>query len=511
MRLTTDPARDETPAWSPDGQFITFLRRSGPNDFGVFLIPALGGGERKLIDINISFRFGVPSSNLSWSPDGRWLGIGGAIDREQPPGLWLISVANGERRRLTTSPPGVTGDFAPAFSPDGRLLAFVRAKSLAVRDLYVLPVTHEFAPRAEPTRLTFEGQEIEGPSWTPDGRELVFSSGGHFGTRRLERIAVDPAAPGKANDTRQMAMGEQAATLSISHSGRLVYAREIRDVNIWKVEVSELSASRAATANPVRVASSTLDEDSPDYSPDGKRIAFASTRSGVEEIWVANADGSNPVQLTSMGGPSVSNPRWSPDGHTILFSSRREGSSDLYVIDASTGAWRRLTVDPANEIEARWSRDGRWIYFGSDKTGRNEIWKMLNTGGSPVSVTKNGGVAAFESLDGKWIFYSKNTDSPSTIWKVAASGGEETPVVGGLSYSLNFVPVDKGIYFLAARGGAERTSIDFFDFALGKSATLLSVGRQWWYGMAVSPDGHSLLYSVVDSAGSDLMVVEDFR
>jgi len=511
VRLTTDPAQDEMPAWSPDGRFIAFLRRSGPKEAAIFLIPALGGGaERKITDINLVF--GVPSSNLCWTPDGKWLAVGGPFGLEAAAGLWLISVENGHRRRLTTPPAGVTGDFAPAFSPDGRRLAFVRAKSFAVRDLYVLPVTHEFAPRAEPTRLTFEGRQIEGPVWTPDGRELVFSSGGHYGTRKLERIAVDPAAHGQGTDARFIAAGEQAATLSISRGGRLVYAREIRDTNIWKAEISELSASREATAKPVRVVSSTLDEGSPDYSPDSKKIAFASTRSGVEEIWVANADGSNPVQLTSMGGPPTSNPRWSPDGQTILFSSRREGSSDLYLIDPGTGAWRRLTADPANESEARWSRDGKWIYFGSDKTGRNEIWKMPATGGSPVPVTKNGGLAAFESPDGKWVFYSKNAYSPSTIWKVPASGGEERPVVDGLSYSLNFVPVDKGIYFLAARGGADRTSIDFFDFALGKSVTLLRLGRRrWWYGMAVSPDRRFVVYTVVDSAGSDLMLVENFR
>ena len=79
------------------------------------------------------------------------------------------------------------------------------------------------------------------------------------------------------------------------------------------------------------------------YSPDGKRLAFASTRSGSEEIWIANRDGSNPLQLTSMGGPQCSNPQWSPDGRTILFDSRREGSADLYLLQPDTGKLTRLT------------------------------------------------------------------------------------------------------------------------------------------------------------------------
>src|SRR5439155_12820104 len=191
--------------------------------------------------------------------------------------------------------------------------------------------------------MSFENEELEGPAWTPDGRELVFSSGGHFGARRIKRVMVDPSARGGKSESRPLPVGEQATTLNISRSGRLVYSREIRDSNIWKLDVP---ASAGAFAKPVRLISSTLDDQSPDYSPDGKKIAFASTRSGTEEIWVANADGSNSVQLTAMGGPPTSNPQWSPDGRTNLFKSRREGSSGLKLMDPSTGSGRRLTDDP---------------------------------------------------------------------------------------------------------------------------------------------------------------------
>ena len=93
--------------------------------------------------------------------------------------------------------------------------------------------------------------------------------------------------------------------------------------------------------------SSTFDEHTPDYSPDGTQLAFASTRSGTEEIRIANRDGTNALQLTSMGGPQCSNPRWSPDGRTLLFNSRRDGSADLYLIQPDTGRLNQLTNDPA--------------------------------------------------------------------------------------------------------------------------------------------------------------------
>jgi Tol biopolymer transport system component len=248
----------------------------------------------------------------------------------------------------------------------------------------------------------------------------------------------------------------------------------------------------------------------PDYSPDGKRLAFASTRSGTEEIWVSDAAGSNPMQVTSMGGPQCANPRWSPDGRLILFNSRREGSADLYVLWPETGELRRITDDPAEEIEPRWSRDGRAIYFGSNRTGRLEVWKMPANGGAAVRITQHGGLTASESPDGRFLYYAKE-GVPTSIWRVPVGGGEEKFVLDGLSYALNFVVADQGLYFLAQGAAPSKTSIDFFEFATGKMSTLLKVGKQYYVGMALSPDQKSLLYSVIDNAGSNLMLVDQFR
>jgi Tol biopolymer transport system component/DNA-binding winged helix-turn-helix (wHTH) protein len=514
VRLTTDPEQDEKPAWSPDGRSIAFLRRTAEGTAGIFLIPALGGAaERKLTDIQGLFRvgepagnltIGLPAGNLAWTPDSKWLAAGGRFAESEAPGLWLISVDTARRRRLTTAPSDWSGDGGPAFSPDGRFLAFVRASTLSVTDIYVLALTSEFAPQGAPRRLTYEQRLLDAPCWTPNGREVVFSSGFHLGTRSLKSIPMDATSGG----TTLLPAGEQATTLSISRHGRLVYARPVRDTNIWKLDLPRL---HAAAAKPVRFISSTRDDHNPDYSPDGSKIAFASTRSGNEEIWVASGDGSRPVQMTSFGGPAAQNPRWSPDGRTILFKSRKEGSSDLYLLDPATAAVRRLTDHPASEIEPAWSRDGRWIYFGSNRTGRTEIWKMPAAGGPATQITKNGGQTAVESPDGKWIFYSKGTASPTTIWKAPAWGGEEVPVVGDLSYSLNFVLADQGIYFVALHGASDRTSIDFYSFATAKTTSLLRLDKPWWYGMAISPDQRAILYSVVDHAGSDLMLLDGYR
>jgi hypothetical protein len=84
-------------------------------------------------------------------------------------------------------------------------------------------------------------------------------------------------------------------------------------------------------------------------------------------------------------------------------------------------------------------------------------------------------------------------------------------IVDGLSYAANFVVGDRGLYFLALGNAPYKTSIDFLEYATGKRTTLINLGKQYWNGMALSPDHKSLLYSVIDSAGSNLMLVDNFR
>ena len=276
--------------------------------------------------------------------------------------------------------------------------------------------------------------------------------------------------------------------------------------NIWRIDVP---GSEGRSSLPTRLISSSQSDREPHISPDGERIAFNSIRSGNLEVWVCDSDGSNPVQLTSVGSSVAGTARWSPDGAEIAFDSHAHRDWDIYVVSAEGGLPRRLTTAASDDLLPRWSRDGRWIYFGSNRSGRYEVWKMPPQGGKAVQVTKQGGIRGIESPDGRYFYYMKAKNSPG-IWKMPVEGGEETPVLQGLGlYQANWALADDGIYMINWRSNA----IEFFSFGTNWVTEFAAPPNEASYGrgLAVSPDGRWILYGQEDQSNSDIMLVENFR
>ncbi|MCI0419331.1 MAG: hypothetical protein L0312_08945, partial [Acidobacteria bacterium] len=249
-----------------------------------------------------------------------------------------------------TSFPG--NETNPSFSPDGNQIAFAwNGERDDNFDIYV-----KLIGVGAPLRLTNSPAYETRPVWSPDGRYIAFvrfskTDSGVFtvpalggservGNRSLWKIAV------ASGNTERIASGENPFDLAVSRQGqRLAYAQVTVDTNIWRIEISSLAKRRGS---PVRLISSTLLDDSPQYSPDGGKIVFASTRTSHEEIWMCSSDGSSPVQLTSFNGPPTGTPRWSPDGKQIAFDSVVEGARDIYVVRISDGKQHRLTTEPSD-------------------------------------------------------------------------------------------------------------------------------------------------------------------
>jgi Tol biopolymer transport system component/DNA-binding winged helix-turn-helix (wHTH) protein len=498
VRLTRDESTDFDPAWSPDGRLIVFLRPLPNDKHGVFLVPAIGGADRKVAEV-----YGEGEApSVAWHPGGKWLIVVDKDVPDQPSALFLLSVETGEKRRLTSPPPHSSGDKSLAVSPDGRVVAFCRMVADGIGDLFLLDLSEDLSPASQPKRLTFDHRYIVRPAWISNGRGIIFSAGTPHSTDLYEIMLSRLGR--RAGQPRRLAFaGQGARGAATSRQGRLAYSVVGIYANIWRLELNGTGLAKAAKK---LIASTHLDHK-PQYSPDGKRIAFASNRFGSHEIWVCNSDGSGTSPLTSFGGDTyTSSPNWSPDGRQIAFDSRPKGHSDVFLIGSDGGQPKRLTNKSGSNRPSGWSHDGKWIYFDSDRSGTYQVWKMRAEGGEQIQITRKGGAVASESPDGRWLYYLKDDHEFTSLWKVPSQGGEETQVLESVCCQ-NFAVVENGIYFIPK----PNTSIKFLSFDTGKVTTIAKLGGYAAYGFSVSPDGRWLLYPLYEPKGADLMLVENFR
>lgn len=496
LRLTAKPGVC-CPTWSPDGRHIAFMRFS-KNGFSINVISALGGAEKTLFTSQFAEQAGFPGrmcDHLDWSPDGKWLAFGGPIDVDYTR-ITLLSLDDLKVKSLT-SPKMPDFDCEPAFSPDGLRIAFERGTIGGIgRDLFVVPITG-----GEPRRLTFENAWGGVPAWTQDGSEIVFPSS-RGGLLNLWRI------PGNGGSPQPVAgIGPVAFAPSIPRRGNLLaYVHPTVSNSIWQIRLRD-------EAHPLGPATRLISARGavnwrPDFSPDGKKVVFESDRLGYSDVWYCDSDGSNCAQLTSLRG-TAGTARWSPDGQHVAFEFQSQHFYEIYVLDLPAGRPRLLPTFPESDNGApSWSRDGKWIYFYS--THENELfqlWKVPFQGGMPVQVTRNGGVYGIESEDARFLYYAK-PDQPS-IWKMPLNGGEEERVLDQLKGWAVWALSPRGIYFLD-RPKNDKSRIEFFDFATHKKILIGDVDKPT-PGLALSPDGRSLLYSRNEFEDYEIMLVKNFH
>ncbi|HEY3122165.1 MAG TPA: protein kinase, partial [Vicinamibacteria bacterium] len=494
-RLTTAAADDTHPSWSPDGARIAFLRvRPQATSGTIYLVSPVGGGERKLTDLP------AESSQLSWSPDSRWLAAARArAANENSPeagGLWLIPVEGGAARAITApKAPDFDGD--PAFSPDGHRLAYASCAGASVVppcDIHVTDLGADFAPRSPPRRLTRHNASIFGIAWARDGRSLVY---GHSPTHlsgigsHLWRVGIGGDRPPERIEAAREGAFAPATVLS---RDRLAFTQDRSDLDIYIFEAGR--PARAAVA-------SSFQDYGPSFSPDGRRIAFESGRSGeTQEIWLADADGSNPVQLTHGPGTWQGSPRFSPDGRRVVFESRGEdGYADVWIIDADGGTPRRITHGPFTEALASWSHDGRWIYYREDRVDGRDIYRVPDGGGPAQRLTHSGGLLARESPDGKTLFFTRRYGE-SPLLSLPVAGGPERQVADCVS-GRSLADGPDGMYYLGCAPGSSRAPLYRLDPATGRSRLLGEVETgSVSMGTAVSPDGKTVLFAKMVAEGA---------
>jgi tetratricopeptide (TPR) repeat protein len=237
--------------------------------------------------------------------------------------LYVMS-PDGTTQRRVNGTEGIEGK--PAWSPDGKRIAFARFRGAEI-DIFVVD-----AEGGEPTRvtnMTEAGLGARAPAWSPDGRRIAFES-----YVRPEIYVIDVDGTGLTN----------------------------------------------LTNHPER-------DLMPAWSPDGKKIAFVSNRDGNQEIYVMNADGSEQRRLTANDAQDLA-PSWSPDGKKIAFVSERDGDREIYVMEADGSNATRLTTDPSVDFGPSWSPDGRQIVFHRRVLGHAQVFVMNADGGDATRLTE---------------------------------------------------------------------------------------------------------------------------
>lgn len=504
QRLTQTPTAAETsPAWSPNGRDIAFIRVGE----GVFVVPALGGPEQKV---------GDSGSMVAWMADGRSLLVrDGQPEAGAPYGIFQIDRETSTRTRVTHAPGGI-GDSGFDVSPDGRLLAFVRYERPGVGDVYVAPIAG-----GEAHRRTNWNTEISGVAWTPDGREIVYAALEEPG---LDQTLFRIPAIGNRLDRGVRALHVSAESPSMSRppsgeSGRLAFTAPRIDVALRLIDLQGPLVGGVFQSVRRFADSTRLDVPGP-FSKDGERLAFVSDRNGWVRLWVANRDGSGVRPLTTLKATELVIGGWSRDGQRIVVDAAIDGNSDVYIVYLDGRAPRRLTTVPSVDLLTEWSADERWIFFSSNRSGSLEIWKVPAEGGKAEQVTRQGGGQPKLGPDGQTLFYLDRAppgpggvSGTSTLKSVWIGGGAEVPVLHGVRLGLWSV-TDRGIAFVTIE--PESDAIDFYDFGDQKVRRLgrlpFRVSRYAGLGMLhVDRDGRWALVSVTDQWESDIKVADGFR
>lgn len=410
---------------------------------------------------------------------------------------------------------------------DGTLLAAVSAELL---DTLELPSVERIAPdtsilQAQPlsrklSQVTFDDAIEEYAAWMPGGTDILFCRD-RGGSRKIFRKNI------VTREESQLTKGDfDEIQPTSSPDGRTVLFVRARQEHV-KLEPGdvfgmfvdgEVWALDLASGRETKLI---VNGFNPDYSPDGKRIAFDASWVGPRRIWVVDSHGHNPQQLTSDTSEAVTHvrPRWSPDGTRIVFQNIERTKFDVRIVDLTSGRTTWVTNDAVQDIDPVWSPSGQYIYFSSYRGGGINIWRVrISADGTPARLPHQLTIGAGQdvglavSRDGKRLAFStlrQNAD----IWRLPVSpetgkptGAPQEVITTTREDSRGaWSPDGKMIAFNSDRTG--EMNIWLYSLPDGSSRQLTE-GQGGDFQANWSPDGQRIAFFSSRAGTSDIWSVE---
>jgi eukaryotic-like serine/threonine-protein kinase len=469
--------------FSPDGNYIYYVLQEGNNPIqALYQVPVLGGMPRRLLsDID---------SPVTFSPDGAKLAFIRRV-RGQQEDLLMIADSNGSNQQRVATRAGseffnITG---PAWSPDGKTIVSPAGSSAGGRHMFYVAV--DLADGRMTKLADLRWPNAGRAAWQPDGNGLIVSGTEAGATQsQVWQIAYPNGAVRRItndlNDYRDVSLTADARSL--------VTVQTEAHVNVWLASGTEPDAAKQITAgvgqyNGVRGLT---------WTPDG-RIAYVSRQSGSQDIWIMNADGSNPRQLTTNETRADVYPAVSPDGRYIVFVSTRTGNSNLYRMALDGSNQTRLTSGASDEFPAVASDSQSVIYTATGST-MFTLWRVPIDGGTPVQLTDRLSQWPAASPDGRWIacWYREEARQPWRVALLSATGGApsrllELPSTADPALPVRWVPNSQAISFVDNRNGV--SNVWSFPLNSGELKQLTNFTSEQIFWFDWSRDGKQLVCS----------------
>jgi Tol biopolymer transport system component len=485
-QLTTQPGQELFSGLSPEGGQFVFAAKDG-DDWDIHLQRV--GGENR---INLTKDSPADDTQPAFSPDGRRI----AFRSERDGGGIFIMGATGESVRRVTD-----FGFNPSWSPDGGEILCTTESIVNPHGRWSISQLHAVDVQTGQVRLLFNGDAVQA-SWSPNGKRIVFWGLTAGGKRDILTLASGHETPVPVTNDWHVDWNPVW-----SPDGRYIYFASDRGgaMNIWRIPIDEESGATAGEPEPVTAGVAAYPQHMA-FSSDGRRMTY------VAQLQTANIQRFrfDPAAERVVGQPEWitrgSTLAWLPDvsrdGEWLVYANRAQ-HEDLFVIRSDGSGRRQLTSDLHKDRGARWSPDGERIIFYSNRAGSYEIY-AVNADGSGLEQWSNSpGLSRDQpvwSPDGSRIAY---TDLQIQV-AIAESGvlleeQEPQPLPAGPASGQSFLawdwsPDGDKLAGLALSRSGNPSGIVVFSFETEEYHTLTSFG----FSPVWLSDSRRLLFSDQD-------------